>query len=88
MVELSGKDADKFLEKMIERENSPPTEKEKKLFEEIMKDRVHFQSEKLIKCDTCGEQLIGIEEVNKHKDANWDHFTYTLLGSNAKLGFA
>ena len=40
------------------------------------------------KCLKCGEILDGQEEVRKHKNDNWDHFEYNLIGTKMKLGFA
>lgn len=39
---LSGKEADDFLKKMIETENKEPTEFEKKMIKEIKKNKKHF----------------------------------------------
>jgi len=88
MVELVGKDADDFINKMIERENSPPTAKQIKFIQELRQDRLDLHKTKTLICDKCKAQLIGIDEVYKHKKDNWDHFTYTLAGGTAQLCFA
>ena len=40
------------------------------------------------KCIKCGEILEDQDAVNKHKNENWDHFEYSLIGTKMKLGFA
>jgi len=39
------------------------------------------------KCNKCGEILNSIEEVNKHKEKNFDHFSYNKIGTKFNLAF-
>jgi len=39
------------------------------------------------KCLKCGKILKDIDEINKHKENNFDHFEYELIGTKMKLGF-
>lgn len=46
MVTLNKKDSEKFLKRMIETENREPTEKEKKLAQDLIKNSKYFKVEK------------------------------------------
>ena len=88
MVTLEGKDADEFVRKMIENENREPTEKEKQMKKDLEEFEFAIHKDRVFLCEKCGRRLLGMEEINKHKDENWDHFTYECMGSNAVLCFA
>ena len=44
--------------------------------------------EEKYKCLKCEELLKDQDEVRKHKDKNWDHFEYSLIGTKLRLAFA
>jgi len=39
------------------------------------------------KCLVCNKILIGKEEVNKHKEKNFNHFEYEEIETKFRLGF-
>ena len=72
---------------------------EKKMFHEILNPLVketkemvddlkkEIENKDRYKCTKCEEILSSQKDVMAHKEENWDHFEYSLIGTSMKLCF-
>lgn len=70
MTTLTGKDADKFLKRMLATEKRKPTKKEKELARRIFEN---FSN--ALVCNTCGQKIYNYSEISEHASKE-HHYEY------------